>query len=240
MRDKGRRQIIFLLFFLVFAACARGIYHRVKPGETPARGIYHQVKPGETLSGIGRMYGISYQELARLNHIGNPDRIWVGQKVFVPQALRQAAARPSVLSQPLEPRWNGKAPFAWPLQGVVTSRFGPRNGSFHDGIDISAPIGTPIRVAASGRVIYSDVLRGYGKVVIVRHGRGYVTVYAHNKVNYVKEGEEVQQGQKIAAVGASGRTTGPSLHFEVRENNLARDPFHYLPQDKRLVRNRRP
>ena len=89
-------------------------------------------------------------------------------------------------------------------------------------------------------MIYSGVLRGYGNVVIVRHGRGYVTVYAHHKVNRVKEGEEIRRGQKIAEVGRSGRTTGPSLHFEVRKNNLARDPLPYLPRSGRLVQNRKP
>lgn len=234
MGYKGKWQLIFLFFF-VLAACARGVYHQVKPVETPAPGIYHRVKSGETLSGIGRMYGASYQELARLNQIRNPDRIRVGQKILIPRPLRQAALRPPVPSQPLEPHLNGKAPFIWPLEGAVTSRFGPRNGSFHDGVDIGAPMGTPVRVAADGRVIYSDVLRGYGNVIIVRHGQGYVTVYAHNKVNHVKEGEEVRQGQRIAEVGTSGRTTGPSLHFEVRKDNLARDPLRYLPQDGRLV-----
>ncbi len=230
MRDKRRRQILFLLFFIL-SACARG--------------IYHQVKPGETLSGIGRVYGIPYKKLARLNYIRNPDKLEVGQKIFIPKASRRLAV-PTIASAKsrrkaqFKPAWNGKAPFTWPLKGMVTSRFGPRNGSFHDGIDIGAPIGTPVRAAADGRVIYSGVLRGYGNVVIVRHARGYVTVYAHHKVNRVKEGEEVRRGQKIAEVGTSGRTTGPSLHFEVRKNNLARDPLPYLPQSGRLVQSHRP
>ena len=238
MRDKRRRQILFLLFFIL-AACARG--------------IYHQVKPGETLSGIGLVYGIPYKKLARLNHIHNPDKLEVGQKIFIPKALRRLAVSTTAAAKPqrkarFKSSWNskvpdkalGKAPFTWPLKGEVTSRFGPRNGSFHDGIDIGAPVGTPVRAAADGRVIYSGVLRGYGNVVIVRHGRGYVTVYAHHKVNRVKEGEDIRRGQKIAEVGTSGRTTGPSLHFEVRKNNLARNPLPYLPRNGRLVRSRKP
>jgi murein DD-endopeptidase MepM/ murein hydrolase activator NlpD len=99
----------------------------------------------------------------------------------------------------------------------------------HDGIDISAPEGAPVRAAADGRVIYSDVLRGYGYVVIIEHGKGLTTVYAHNKKNAVRVGTQVERGSVIAAVGRTGKTTGPNLHFEVRRNNTARDPIRFLP-----------
>jgi murein DD-endopeptidase MepM/ murein hydrolase activator NlpD len=115
------------------------------------------------------------------------------------------------------------------VEGELSSRFGPRNGRFHDGIDIAAPHGTPVMAAADGQVILSDVLRGYGKVVIVRHAGGYVTVYAHNAANHVAEGRVVRRGERVATVGQSGRVTGASLHFEVRKDNLARDPLRYLP-----------
>jgi lipoprotein NlpD len=134
-----------------------------------------------------------------------------------------------------EPQGGNDGLFSWPLEGTVTSGFGPRNGSFHDGIDIAAPIGTPILAVADGQVIFSDQLRGYGNVVIVRHGAQYITVYAHTRTNLVKEGQVVRRGQRIAEVGQTGRTTGPSLHFEVRKNNLAQDPLRYLPQDRRTV-----
>ena len=122
------------------------------------------------------------------------------------------------------------------MEGDLTSGFGPRNGSFHDGIDIAAPRGTAVLAAADGQVLFSDVLRGYGNVVIVRHAGGYVTVYAHNQTNLVKEGQTVRRGDRLAEVGQSGRATGASLHFEVRKDNLARDPLHYLPQERRTVR----
>lgn len=211
-------------------------------------GLYHQVRPGETLSSIGQQYGVSYQEIARLNNIRNPDRIEVGQRLRIPRlasrtgppptSARQFAALPPpslrVRPRPL-PREEGAGMFNWPVEGTVTSGFGPRNGSFHEGVDIAAPAGTPVVAAADGQVIFSDELRGYGKVVIIRHNAHYVTVYAHNRVNWVKEGQFVRRGQRIAEVGQTGRTTGPSLHFEVRKNNLAQDPLRYLPQDRRTV-----
>jgi murein DD-endopeptidase MepM/ murein hydrolase activator NlpD len=99
----------------------------------------------------------------------------------------------------------------------------------HDGIDISAPRGTAVRAAAAGRVLYSDRLRGYGNLVILDHGDGFATVYAHNTRNDVSAGERIAAGQVIATVGETGQTSGPHLHFEVREDNVARDPLAYLP-----------
>ena len=128
-----------------------------------------------------------------------------------------------------------KTALSWPIAGQITSKYGPRRGSFHDGLDISAPLGTPILAAASGEVIYSGALRGYGNLVILRHSDGYVTVYAHTQKNLVQEGERVRRGQVIARVGQTGRASGPHLHFEVRKDNLARNPLRYLPEDRRTV-----
>lgn len=120
--------------------------------------------------------------------------------------------------------------FAWPVAGgVVSSGFGMRNGVMHDGVDIYAPPGTPVRAADRGVVIFSGRLRGYGNVVIIRHDDHYVTVYSHNLMNTVREGQRVARSQIVAEVGSSGRTTGSNLHFEVRRDNLARNPLGYLP-----------
>ncbi len=119
--------------------------------------------------------------------------------------------------------------FSWPVPGgVLSSPFGMRNGVMHDGVDIAAPTGTPIRAADRGLVIFAGKLRGYGNVVILRHDDHFVTIYGHNLVNSVREGDRVGRGQIIAEVGRTGRTTGPNLHFEVRRDNLARNPLNYL------------
>lgn len=119
--------------------------------------------------------------------------------------------------------------FVWPASGDVSSRFGPRGNSSHDGIDIRAFEGSPVRAAADGVVVYSDRLRGYGNVVILQHRSGLSTVYAHNQANLARVGARVRRGDVIASVGQTGKTTGPNLHFEVRRNNVARDPLRYLP-----------
>lgn len=118
----------------------------------------------------------------------------------------------------------------WPVRtGRLISSFGIRNGVMHDGVDIAAPTGTPVHAAAAGKVIYAGWLRGYGNVLILRHRENYVTVYAHNAVNLVKEGQRVRRGEVIADVGRTGRTARPNLHFEVRHNNVASNPLAYLP-----------
>jgi len=121
-------------------------------------------------------------------------------------------------------------PFLWPASGTVSSSFGPRGNAHHDGIDIAAPEGTPVRAALDGTVAYVGVLRGYGKVVILAHQDGLTTVYAHHSRNLVKHGARVRRGAVIAFVGQTGRTTGPNLHFEVRKDNRARDPMAFLPK----------
>ena len=121
------------------------------------------------------------------------------------------------------------AALAWPLRGVLYGRFGVRGGARHDGIDIAAPEGTPISAAADGIAIYVGEQSGYGQVVILRHEDGLVTVYAHASAVLVREGARVVRGQPVARVGQTGRTTGPHLHFEVREGTRPKNPLLYLP-----------
>jgi murein DD-endopeptidase MepM/ murein hydrolase activator NlpD len=116
---------------------------------------------------------------------------------------------------------------AWPVNGPITSGFGPRWGSFHEGIDIGASCGTPIHAAASGTVIYSGWMDGYGNFVVIDHGNGLATAYGHQSAIYVSGGS-VSQGQTIGAVGSTGHSTGCHLHFEVRVNGSPVDPLGYL------------
>jgi murein DD-endopeptidase MepM/ murein hydrolase activator NlpD len=115
-----------------------------------------------------------------------------------------------------------------PTRGTLTSRFGWRWGRLHKGIDISARIGTPIYAADGGKVIFSGTQNGYGKMVVIDHGNGIQTAYAHNSKNLVSKGQRVHKGQKIAEVGNTGRSTGPHLHFEVRKNGTPVNPLKYV------------
>jgi murein DD-endopeptidase MepM/ murein hydrolase activator NlpD len=117
--------------------------------------------------------------------------------------------------------------FIWPVNGVVTSGFGWRWGRMHEGIDISAPTGTTVRAVASGLIIYAGWMGGYGQIVVIDHGNGLATAYAHLSSIWIGGGS-VSQGQGIGAVGCTGSCTGPHLHFEVRVNGSAVDPMGYL------------
>jgi murein DD-endopeptidase MepM/ murein hydrolase activator NlpD len=120
------------------------------------------------------------------------------------------------------------AGFIWPVNGPVTSGFGMRWGRMHEGIDIGVASGTPIHAAASGRVVYSGWMDGYGNLVAIDHGRGISTAYAHQSSIAVGNGQTVSQGQVIGYVGCTGHCFGPHLHFEVRINGTAVDPLGYL------------
>ncbi|MBA3717951.1 MAG: M23 family metallopeptidase [Actinobacteria bacterium] len=120
----------------------------------------------------------------------------------------------------------------WPVNGPVTSSFGYRclEGlcRMHEGIDIGVGYGTPIHAAASGTVIYAGEDSGYGNLIVVDHGGGLATAYAHQSSFAVGSGAQVSQGQVIGYVGCTGRCFGPHLHFEVRVNGSAVDPLGYL------------
>ncbi len=119
--------------------------------------------------------------------------------------------------------------FITPTTGTITSRFGVRSRDNHKGIDIGAPKGTPIKAAASGTVVHSGNKNdGYGNYIILSHGNGVQTYYAHCSQLLVSKGENVKQGQVIAKVGSTGISTGNHLHFEVRINGVAQNPQNYV------------
>ena len=120
------------------------------------------------------------------------------------------------------------AGFTWPTSGQITSGFGPRWGRMHQGLDIAAPTGRPITAAKSGTVIVAGWSGGYGQLVVIDHGGGLATAYAHQSRIAVKTGDPVTQGGLVGFVGSTGHSTGPHLHFEVRVNGAARDPLPYL------------
>lgn len=122
--------------------------------------------------------------------------------------------------------------YIWPAQGQLSSGYGWRWGKMHKGIDIAAPIGTPVVAAASGVVTYSRWNEwGFGNLVEITHPDGSTTLYAHNDRLMVREGQQVRQGQLIAQVGSTGNSTGPHLHFEIHPSGKAPvDPLAYLPR----------
>ncbi len=125
-------------------------------------------------------------------------------------------------------------PSLWPVNGRLMGAFGERDdpfsgeGEFHKGVDISAPTGTPVRATADGVVIYSEWSNGYGRLIIIDHGGGIETYYAHLSRFFVYSGEGVRRGEIVGAVGSTGRVTAPHLHYEVRIGGAPVNPYRYL------------
>jgi murein DD-endopeptidase MepM/ murein hydrolase activator NlpD len=216
---------------VVLAGCAG---QAPLPSENPypalvTRHVTHTVTQGETIYHIAHQYGVSMESLMEANGIQDPRELRVGRTLVIPGREFPAASDFGLADEWMVPPAGRQ--FAWPVAaGIVSSPFGIRNGVMHDGIDIAAPTGTPVHAADDGVVIFTGRLHGYGDVVILQHSSGYTTVYGHNQRNLVRDGERVSRGQEIAEVGATGRASGPNLHFEVRYDNHAQNPLAYLPR----------
>jgi lipoprotein NlpD len=217
------------------------------------------VQQGDTLYSVAFDAGIDFRQLAQWNRIGDPYIISVGQRIrltkpdgFVTRATGSINSRSSggssvssrargtssstVSSRSVSGNTRsssgsvGSSPtsWLWPVTGQVIGTYNPSVG--RKGIDIAGAAGSTIKAAASGRVVYSGSgLRGYGQMLILKHSEEFLSAYAHNRRILVKEGEQVQQGQKIAELGNSG-TDKYMLHFEIRRLGQPVDPNQYLPR----------
>jgi len=198
------------------------------------RGIHHLVQHGQTLWRIARTYGVGVDELAAANSIADPTELTVGTSLFVPGATvtlevpvySATAAAPAKLDAGMP-----RGEWIWPVSGgrIVSYYGAPRKTHRHQGVDIQGLHGTGVVAASPGRVVYSgDSMRGYGKTVIVDHGGGYRSLYAHNSKLIVREGQRVKRGQLIARVGQSGNASSDHCHFEIRKNDVTIDPLRYV------------
>jgi murein DD-endopeptidase MepM/ murein hydrolase activator NlpD len=198
------------------------------------KGVYHVVERHQTFYRICKTYGVDLKEVASLNRITDPSKSQTGQRIFIPGAkkvLKVEIYIDDVVTEPGEKAKIAykKLDFIWPVEGKINDVFEEVESRRHQGIDISSPLGTPIKASNAGMVIYSNnTIKGYGNLVILRHSEEYVTVYAHNQVNLVEEGAWVEKGQIIGKVGQTGKASGPHLHFEIRRNNRALDPMLFL------------
>lgn len=204
----------------------------------------HTVRKGDTLYSIAWQYGYDVRKIARWNKIRRPYTIYPGQHLAVrPIKSYSAIEKPvtkkspqnkqvgtSKTKQKVESKYsNKKIYWKWPTKGKVISRYVAGDPG-RQGIDIAGRKGQTIKAAAKGKVVYSGSgLRGYGKLVIIKHNETYFSAYAHNNKVHVKEGEIVKSGQQIADMGNSGAEK-VMLHFEIRRNGKPSNPLKYLPK----------
>lgn len=188
------------------------------------------VRPQDTLYSIAWRYGLDFHDLARWNNIGPDFRIAVGQALTL-RPSRAAAAVPTRQSTPhaAVPATPGTAPRGW---GWPTDRTGEPRPVPGGGVLLSGILGQEIRAASAGRVVYTGSgIRGYGNLIIIKHGENLLTAYAHNRELLVREGQEVSQGQVIAHMG-EGAPQKPVLYFEIRRNGKPIDPLRFLSETK--------
>ncbi len=226
-RNARRQAIKFLpgnallsIAALALAACAP-----FQPYTKNTSPHYYIVQPGDNIHSIAFLLETTPDRLQAANRWADPARLQAGMRLAIPGragAAENAREPPPVASTNTLP---GDADYIWPLRSFeVTSRFGNRYGRQHHGIDLSAPRGTPVHASADGRVKFAGFKSGYGHMIVINHGNGIETAYAHNERNLVRIGQRVTQGEVIAHVGRSGRTSGYHLHFEYRHNGQALDP----------------
>lgn len=193
-------------------------------------GAVHSVKRGESLWEISRVYRTDMNAIVELNNLEDPGRIRPQQQLIIPGA--EAASIGLAMRTETLVSADGKLlrNFSWPVTGRLSSGYGQRWGSMHHGIDIAVPTGTPVRAAAKGRVSFASTgwNGGYGTLVVIDHGNGVETRYAHNSRLAVKVGQTVSRGDIIAYSGNTGRSTGPHVHFEIRLRGNSVNPINYL------------
>ena len=217
-----------------------------------AEGAFHIVGKGDSLRHICQVYGLDFGKVAKINRLKAPYSLNEGDTVFLPASALlpedKLANRPwkkAATCYTARSRFRHRIANAirgikhesvpgmgFPVfGGVLTSPFGYRWGKFHTGLDIAAPIGSSVRACADGRVMFTGSrkrFRRYGNTVLIHHGKGVYTYYAHLSRILVKKNQKVRKGQKIAAVGNTGRSTGPHLHLEVRVHNKMYNPLAYF------------
>ena len=199
----------------------------------PVDGIYYTVQAGDTVDKLAKEYKAEAAKITSfaLNGLEEPYALTPGQKVVIPGGRKKAVVATNYFPMTRV----GKAPanaakgsgnFAWPAKGWLTQAF----WSGHQGIDIGNRTGTPILAADAGYVVMSGRdTWGYGNQVLIDHGNGYLTRYAHLHTIDVKAGMSVERNQQIGTMGSTGRSTGPHLHFEVIQGQVRRNPLGFLP-----------
>lgn len=198
-----------------------GVTERIYPGDLleilPQKGTIYVVEAGDTVNSIAQKQGVQVPAILTANG-KNDDRLIVGERLIIPGGQRLPEVSRSNTIR-----------FIWPVVGEISSPFGMRWGRLHSGIDIAADAGTSVKASRSGRIVFAGWRGGYGKAVIIEHDQGYSTLYGHLSNYLVETGQVVVAGETIARVGSTGNSTGPHLHFEIRNQEQPMNPLSFMP-----------
>jgi len=214
-------------------------YSVIRPGQKlailPTSGVSYAVSRGDTLAGIAAKYSVAADEIVEFNKIVNSDSLRVGQKIIIPGGQRRYTAPTPVSYSGLAALKNIVVPpsaaaasgnkMNWPTEGHRITQYYRWS---HHAIDIGNPIGKPIYAADAGTIEFAGWGTGYGNEIVIDHGGGKKTRYAHASRLFAGKGDTVSKGQTIAAVGSTGNSTGPHLHFEVIINGIKYNPLDYV------------
>jgi len=241
----SRHAVLAVGVLAVLAGCGSSgprapVTDMSEAGRSAASGTY-VVRAGDTLYKIAQAHGIDVSTLVRLNNIGDPSQLRIGQVLRLsgdtpmpsqpPVAAAPPSPTPATPVTPPPPATAARASDAslinwgWPATGKIIQGF----NSNTKGIDIEGAPGDPVIAAADGKVMYAgNGVRGLGNLVLLGHSNGFITAYAHNQQLLVKSGDAVKKGSRIALLGQTD-TTSPRLHFEIRRKGTPVNPLSYLP-----------
>jgi murein DD-endopeptidase MepM/ murein hydrolase activator NlpD len=189
-----------------------------------SQGNVHVISQGETLWHIAQRYNVDLNQLKNLNPDKKPNNLKIGDTIYLPGSTSQMA----LAASSVKPSRSLATRFAWPIKGQITSHYGWRSSGYHHGLDVAGNLGDAVKASTGGVVSFTGAMGLYGNTVIIDHTSSMQTLYAHLHTIKVKEGDRVKQGDVIATVGSTGRSTGPHLHFEIRRDGERFDPLAYL------------
>ena len=210
-----------LIFLFILNGCATSPrQHTLTTAYTPIKalqpkGIYYEVEHNDTLWKISQKYNVSLKKLSEYNHISDPAKLKEGDIILIPVNKNY--------------RKGNTIKFSWPVKGKILSGFGNiNNNKLNKGVDIQLKHAVAVKAAAGGHVVFCNSIKGYHKTIIIQHPQNFTTVYANLSKIFVKKDQYVNKNYPIGRAGIDTRRGMYILHFEIRKNNCAQNPFKYI------------
>jgi len=256
------RYLYVIILFTIFSCTSPNVNKKnvIRQNNRPEiGGVFHTIKEGESLWALSRGYNVSLEDIIEINDINPKTILYPGDEIFIP-GVKRRIDKPIIIKSndkndknnykyrragkrvnPQKSKENYiakeyKNKIIWPVNGVVITDYG-LNGNFKsDGMDIAAPLGSEVLAVYDGKVIYSGNQPGYGNIIIIKHEKDMITIYAHNNKNLVKKGQIVKKGQKIATTGITGAVLGDHLHFGILVQGIEVNPIEWM--DKNWIKLR--